>query len=75
MLATDEAILDDLPAWCRRDGHAFLGVEREGPVYRGYCVAPVSTLVSAAAVNGGPGAAYPGPAVQGGGPTARFLLR
>lgn len=36
VLATDEAILDDLPAWCRATGHEFLGFEVELPVYRGY---------------------------------------
>ena len=36
VLATDEAILDDLPAWCRATGHEFLGFENELPVYRGY---------------------------------------
>lgn len=36
VLATDVAVLDDLPAWCRVTGHAFLGFEEEGPVYRGY---------------------------------------
>ncbi len=36
VLATDEAILDDLPAWCRAMGHEFLGFEAGPPVYRGY---------------------------------------
>lgn len=36
VLATDEAILEDLPAWCRTTGHEFLGFEIEPPVYRGY---------------------------------------
>jgi len=36
VLATDEAILDDLPAWCRATGNEFLGFEGEPPVYRGY---------------------------------------
>jgi TusA-related sulfurtransferase len=36
VLATDEAILDDLPAWCRATGHEFLGFENEPPLYRGY---------------------------------------
>ena len=36
VLATDEAILDDLPAWCRATGHEFLGFEQEPPVFRGY---------------------------------------
>jgi cysteine desulfurase len=36
VLATDEAILDDLPAWCRSSRHEFLGFENTPPVYRGY---------------------------------------
>ena len=36
VLATDEAILDDLPAWCRATGHEFLGFEQEPPLFRGY---------------------------------------
>lgn len=36
VLATDEAILEDLPAWCRATGHDFLGFEIELPVYSGY---------------------------------------
>ena len=36
VLATDEAILDDLPAWCRATGNEFLGFEVERPIYRGY---------------------------------------
>jgi TusA-related sulfurtransferase len=36
LLATDEAVLGDLPAWCRATGQEFLGFEVELPVYRGY---------------------------------------
>ncbi|MPZ14569.1 MAG: sulfurtransferase TusA family protein [Chloroflexi bacterium] len=36
VLATDEAILDDLPAWCRATGHEFLGFEVKPPIYHGY---------------------------------------
>jgi len=36
LLATDEAVLGDLPAWCRATGHEFLGFEIDHPVYRGY---------------------------------------
>ncbi len=36
VLATDEAIVDDLPAWCRATGHDFLGFELGPPVYRGF---------------------------------------
>jgi|GEM_PF-4494094 TusA-related sulfurtransferase len=34
--ATDEGILSDLPAWCKRTGHAFLGVEKRGDEFFGY---------------------------------------
>ena len=31
VIATDEGIVADMPAWCRTTGHEFLGiVEREG---------------------------------------------
>ena len=36
LLATDEAVLGDLPAWCRATGQEFLGFEIDLPVYRGY---------------------------------------
>ena len=36
VLATDVAVLDDLPAWCRVTGHELLELEVELPVYRGY---------------------------------------
>ena len=36
ILATDEAILGDLPAWCQATGHEFLGFEGGPPIYRGY---------------------------------------
>lgn len=36
VLATDEAILEDLPAWCRATGHEFLGFENDLPIFRGY---------------------------------------
>lgn len=36
VLATDEAILEDLPAWCRATGHEFLGFEVEPALYHGY---------------------------------------
>jgi tRNA 2-thiouridine synthesizing protein A len=36
VLATDVAVLDDLPAWCRATGHEFLEFEIEPPLYRGY---------------------------------------
>jgi TusA-related sulfurtransferase len=40
LLATDVAVLEDLPAWCRVTGHRFLGFETESDgsteMYRGY---------------------------------------
>ncbi len=36
VLATDIAILEDLPAWCRATGHEFLEFAVDLPVYRGY---------------------------------------
>ena len=36
VIATDPAIEDDLPAWCRATGHEFLGFVNEQPLYRGY---------------------------------------
>jgi TusA-related sulfurtransferase len=36
VLATDVAVLDDLPAWCRATGQEFIGFESEAPVFRGY---------------------------------------
>jgi len=34
--ATDEGIRTDLPAWCKRTGHEFLGVEEKNGEYRAY---------------------------------------
>jgi len=36
VLATDAAILDDLPSWCRATGHEYLGIEIDGSTFRGY---------------------------------------
>ena len=36
VLATDEAIQDDLPAWSRATSHEFLGFDNDPPIYRGY---------------------------------------
>jgi len=36
VVATDEGILSDLPAWCQRTGHAFLGIEKRNDEYLGY---------------------------------------
>ena len=33
LLATDPGVESDLPAWSRRSGNEFLGIEREGDVY------------------------------------------
>ncbi|MBI4356071.1 MAG: sulfurtransferase TusA family protein [Candidatus Omnitrophica bacterium] len=30
----DPAIVEDLPAWCRKTSHELLGQEQQGPVYR-----------------------------------------
>ena len=36
VLATDAAVLEDLPAWCRATGHQFLDFEVGAGVYTGY---------------------------------------
>ncbi len=36
VIATDEGIQSDLPAWCRRTGHTFLGIEKRDGEYVGY---------------------------------------
>jgi tRNA 2-thiouridine synthesizing protein A len=36
VIATDEGIRSDLPAWCKRTGHEFLGMEEHDGEYRGY---------------------------------------
>jgi tRNA 2-thiouridine synthesizing protein A len=36
VLATDEAIQDDLPAWCRATKHELLGFDNDPPLFRGY---------------------------------------
>lgn len=36
VIATDEGIVSDLPAWCRRTGHEFLGIEERDGEYIGY---------------------------------------
>jgi TusA-related sulfurtransferase len=36
VIATDEGIVSDLPAWCRRTGHEFLGIEKREGEYYGY---------------------------------------
>ncbi|MSQ24040.1 MAG: sulfurtransferase TusA family protein [Chloroflexi bacterium] len=36
VLATDVAVLEDLPAWCHATGHEFCEFEIDLPIYRGY---------------------------------------
>jgi len=34
ILSTDEGIIEDMPAWCKMTGQEYLGLERDGDVYR-----------------------------------------
>ncbi len=34
--ATDPGIQEDVPAWCRTTGQEFLGIERQGEVFKVY---------------------------------------
>lgn len=36
VLATDEAILEDIPAWSKSAGNELLRIERDGTIYRAY---------------------------------------
>ncbi len=36
VLADDEGFLNDLPAWCRKTGNEFLGIEKEAAYFKGY---------------------------------------
>jgi TusA-related sulfurtransferase len=36
VLATDEGIKSDMPAWCRATGQEFLGVEEKNGEYKAY---------------------------------------
>jgi TusA-related sulfurtransferase len=36
VLADDQGIVHDMPAWCETTGHEFLGIEQEGDEYRVY---------------------------------------
>jgi tRNA 2-thiouridine synthesizing protein A len=36
VLATDEGIIKDMPAWCGMTGQEFLGAEREGDMIKVY---------------------------------------
>jgi tRNA 2-thiouridine synthesizing protein A len=36
VLSTDEGIVEDMPAWCKMTGQEYLGLEKDGDVYRVY---------------------------------------
>lgn len=36
VIADDEGIKEDMPAWCRSTGNEFLGIEEHGGEYRAY---------------------------------------
>lgn len=36
ILSTDEGIIEDMPAWCKMTGQEYLGLEKDGEVYRVY---------------------------------------
>ena len=36
ILSTDEGIVKDMPAWCQMTGQEYLGLEKDGDVYRVY---------------------------------------
>ncbi len=36
VVSTDVGIKEDMPAWCRQTGHAYLGLEEEGDVFKVY---------------------------------------
>ena len=36
VVSTDEGIKEDMPSWCRLTGNEFLGIEKEGDVYKVY---------------------------------------
>lgn len=36
VLADDEGIKEDMPAWCKSTGNEYLGLERDGDVYKVY---------------------------------------
>jgi tRNA 2-thiouridine synthesizing protein A len=36
VIATDEAIKEDMPSWCRQTGQEFLGIEEEDDTFRVY---------------------------------------
>jgi TusA-related sulfurtransferase len=36
VIATDEAIIEDMPEWCEATGNEFLGIEEDDDQYRVY---------------------------------------
>lgn len=36
VLADDEGIKEDMPAWCKGTGNDYMGLERDGDVYKVY---------------------------------------
>lgn len=36
VLSTDKGIIEDMPAWCRQTGQEFLGVVKEGEIFKAY---------------------------------------
>ncbi len=36
VLADDEGFVTDLPAWCKKTGNEFLGIEKEADYFKGY---------------------------------------
>jgi TusA-related sulfurtransferase len=36
ILSTDEGIIQDMPAWCKMTGQEYLGLEKDGDIYRVY---------------------------------------
>jgi len=36
IVSTDEGITADMPAWCKMTGQEYLGLEKDGDVYRVY---------------------------------------
>ena len=34
IVSTDEGIIGDMPAWCKMTGQEYLGLEKDGDIYR-----------------------------------------
>jgi tRNA 2-thiouridine synthesizing protein A len=34
VVSTDEGIIGDMPAWCKMTGQEYLGLEKDGDIYR-----------------------------------------